>query len=92
MTDVDDVVSLLKDNTPATPSIGQIKSLLEHRNPRKEAGADGIPAWLLKRFNEELARVVHDIICCIKECKFLVSYKHALITPIPKASKLSQRY
>ena len=24
---------------------------------------DGVPAWLLKRFHEELAPVVHDIIC-----------------------------
>ena len=31
-----------------------------------------------------LAPVVHDICCSIKECKFPVSYKHALITPIPK--------
>ena len=84
--DVDDVVSLLKDNIPATPSIGQIKSSLKHLNPRKATGADEIPAWLLKRFHEELAPVVYDIICCsIKECKFPVSYKHALITPIPKA-------
>ena len=42
---------------------------------------------MLKRFHEELAPVVHDIICCsIKECKFPVLYKHALITPIPKVS------
>ena len=84
--DVDDVVSLLRDNIPATPSIGQIKSSLKHLNSRKATGADEIPAWLLKRFHEELAPVVHDIICCsIKECKFSVSYKHALIT-FPKVS------
>ena len=38
--DVDDVVSLLKDNTPAIPSIGQIQSSLKHLNPRKATGAD----------------------------------------------------
>ena len=85
--DVNEVVSLLKDNTPTTPSIGQIKSSLKHVNPRKATGTDMIPAWLLKRFHEELAPVVHDIICCsIKECKFPILYKHALITPIPKVN------
>ena len=85
--DIDDVVSLLKDHTPATPSTGQIKSSLKHANPRKATGADGIPAWLLNRFQEELAPVVHDIISCsIKECKFPSSYKHALIIPIPKVN------
>ena len=32
---------------------------------------DGVPAWLLKRFHEELAPVVHDIICAsIVQCKY----------------------
>ena len=48
--DVDDVVSLLKDNTPATPSIGQIKSSLKHLNPRKATGADGILHGCLNAF------------------------------------------
>ena len=62
---------MLKDNATLTPSIGQIKSSLRHLNPRKATGVDVAPAWLLKRFHEELAPVVHDIICCsIKECKF----------------------
>ena len=52
VSDVDDVVSLLKDYTPATPSIGQIKSSLKHLNPRKATGADGTPAWLLERFHK----------------------------------------
>ena len=61
--------------------------IINNLNSRKATGADEIPAWLLKRFHEELAPVVHDIICCsIKECKFPVSHKHALITPIPKVS------
>ena len=81
--DIDDVVSLLKDHTPATASIGQIKSSLKHVNTRKTTGADGIPAWLLNRFHKALAPVVHDIISCsIKESKFPASYKHTLITPM----------
>ena len=56
--DIDEVVSLLKDHTPATPSIGQIKSSLKHVNSRKATGVDGIPAWLLNRFHEELSLVV----------------------------------
>ena len=60
---------------------------LKHVNPRKATGADGIPAWLLNRFHEELAPVVHGIVSCsIKECKFPASYKHTLVTPIPKVN------
>ncbi|CAB4032507.1 Hypothetical predicted protein, partial [Paramuricea clavata] len=43
------------------PSIGQIKTVLKHSNPRKANGADDIAAWCLKRYAEELAPVVHDI-------------------------------
>ena len=57
-TDVPDfqtVSHLLKDVPPPLPSIGQVKYTLRHLKPKKTTGADGIPAWLLKRFNEELA-------------------------------------
>ena len=84
---IDDVSLLLKSNTPTLPSIGQIKSSLKHVNPKKATGSDMIPAWLLKRFHEELSPVIHDIICCsIKESKFPKLYKYALITPIPKVN------
>ena len=54
-------------------------------NPRKATGVDGVPAWLLKRFHEELAPVVHDIICAsIVQSKYPASYKHALVSPVPK--------
>ena len=54
-------------------------------NPRKATGVDGVPAWLLKRFHEELAPVVHDIICAsIVQSKYPTSYKHALVSPVPK--------
>ena len=42
---------------------------------------------LIKRFDEGLASAINYIICCsIKECKFLLSHKHALITAIPRVS------
>ena len=54
-------------------------------NPRKATSADGVPTWLLKRFHEELAPVVHDIICAsIVQSKYPTSYKHALVSPVPK--------
>ena len=85
--EIEDVLPLLKNNTPIMPSIGQVKSSLKYVNPKKATGGDMIPARLLKRFHEELAPVIHDIICCsIKECKFPKLYKHALITPIPKVN------
>ena len=44
-----------------------------------------MPAWLHKRFHEELAPVVHDIICAsIVQSKYPTSYKHALGSPVPK--------
>ena len=42
-------------------------------------------AWLFKRFHKELAPVVHDIICAIiVQSKYPTSYKHALVSPVPK--------
>ena len=85
--DVQTVSHLLKDVPPPLPSVGQVKSTLKHLNPKKATGADGIPAWLLKRFNEELALVVHNIICAsIVQCKYPKPYTHALICPVPKVN------
>ena len=54
-------------------------------NPRKATGVDGVPAWLLKRFHEELAPVANDIIfASIEQSKHPTSYKHALVSPVPK--------
>ena len=47
--DVQTVSHLLKDVPPPLPSVGQVKSTLKHLNLKKATGADGIPAWLLKR-------------------------------------------
>ena len=70
---------LLKDVPPPLPSVGQVKSTLKHLNPKKATGVDGIPAWLLKRFNEELALVVHNIICAsIVQCKYPKPYKEGI--------------
>ena len=85
--DVQTVSHSLKDVPLPLPSVRQVKSTLKHLNPKKAAGADGIPAWLLKRFNEELALVVHNIICAsIVQCKYPKPYKHALICPVPKVN------
>ena len=42
---------------------------------------------MLKRYCEELAPIVHDIICAsIKECEYPTAYKHALVIPVPKVN------
>ena len=83
---LDDVELLLKDYPPPLPSIGQIKYALDHLNQSKATGADGVPAWLLKRFSNVLAPIVHNIITAsIKQCKYPGHYKHGLVTPVPKA-------
>nr|XP_058973242.1 uncharacterized protein LOC131799545 [Pocillopora verrucosa] len=82
---VSEVASELDDRPPPVPNIGQVKAILKHVNPRKATGVDGVPEWLLKRFHEELAPVVHDIICAsIVQSKYPTSYKHALVSPVPK--------
>ena len=44
-------------------------------------------AWFLKRFHEEMAPIVHDIICAsIVQCKYPSGYKYALISPVPKVN------
>ncbi|CAB4003755.1 Hypothetical predicted protein [Paramuricea clavata] len=79
------VEHLLKDSHPPLPSIGQVKTVLKHLNPSKATGSDNIPAWCLKRYADELAPVVHDIVVAsIVQCKYPTSYKHAIISPIPK--------
>jgi hypothetical protein len=46
------VEHLFKDSHPPLPSIGQVKTVLKHLNPRKATGLDNIPAWCLKRYAE----------------------------------------
>ena len=75
----------LKNKKPLLPSIGQVKAVLKHLNPRKATGIDKIPAWVLKQYHEDLAPVVHDIVCCsISQCYYPSLYKHTLISPVPK--------
>jgi hypothetical protein len=74
-----------KNNNPPLPSIGQVKAVLKHLNPRKATGIDKVPAWMLKQYHEDLATVVYDIVCCsISQCYYPSLYKHALISPVPK--------
>ena len=82
---VSEISNDLDDRPPPVPHIGQVNGMLKHMNPRKATGVDGVPAWLLKRFHEELTPVVHDIICASKvKSKSPTSYKHAPVSPIPK--------
>ena len=75
------------EENPPTPSIGQVKTALKQLNSKKATGSDGIPAWVLKRYWEELAPIVPDIICAsIKECEYPTAYKHALVIPVPKVN------
>ena len=85
VTKIPEEIYPLKNNKPLLPSIDQVKAVLKHLNARKATGIDKIPAWVLKQFHEDLAPVVHDIVCCsISQCYYLSLYKHALISPVPK--------
>ena len=84
---VNELAGELEDRSPPLPNIGQVKATLKHLNPRKATGADGVPAWVLKRFHEELAPAIHDIVSAsIVQCTYPKSYKHALISPVPKVA------
>ena len=72
-----EVESLLKSNNPSIPSIGQVKSGLAHLEARKATGSDGVHAWLL---NVSQRTWQWSII----QCKYPTSYKHGLISPVPK--------
>ena len=75
----------LRNTTPLLPSIGQVKNCLKHLKPRKATGVDKIPVWILERFSDDLAPVVHNIITgSTKQCKYPSQYKHALISPVAK--------
>ena len=82
---LDEVETLQKDYSPSLPSIGHIRYALDDLKQSKATGADGVPAWLLKRFSSVLAPIVHDIITAsIKQCKYPSCYKHGLVSPVPK--------
>ena len=67
--------------------LDRFKTTLKQLNSKKATGSDKIPAWLLKHYCEELAPVVHNIICAsIIQCKYPTAYKHALVTPVPKVT------
>ena len=75
------------DHESLLPNIGQVKTILIFRNPKKATGVEGVPAWVLKRFHEEQAPSIHEIICSsMFQCKYASSYKHALICPVPKVN------
>ena len=76
----------LKDRTPSIPNIGQVKAELKRLNPKKAAVEDRVPASVLKQFHEELAPVIHEIICTIlQQSKIPHPYKYTFI-PVPKMS------
>ena len=88
--DTDMIDQLLRDTTPPLPSIGQVKNCLKHLNPKKATGVDKIPAWILKRFCEDLAPVIHNIVTAsINQCKYPSQYKHALVSPVAKVGNPS---
>ena len=62
-----------------------MKKALNALKVKKATGIDGIPAWFLKQYSEDLAPVAHNIITSsIIQCKYPTLYKQALITPVPK--------
>ncbi|CAB4001729.1 Hypothetical predicted protein [Paramuricea clavata] len=85
--DLNSVQHHLRETDPPIPSIGQVKKALNTLKVKKATGIDGIPAWFLKQYSEDLAPVAHNIITSsIIQCKYPTLYKQALITPVPKTT------
>ena len=77
----------LPDAAPKLPSIGQVKKILKSLNPRKATGVDDRSPWTIKRYAEEPAVVIHDVICeSINKRKYPGLCKHALVSPAPKVN------
>ncbi|CAB4037001.1 Hypothetical predicted protein [Paramuricea clavata] len=77
--------TILKKLIPPIPSIGQVKKALNALKAKEAIGIDGIPAWFLKQYSEDLAPVAHNITTSsIIQCKYPTLYKQALITPVLK--------
>ena len=83
--DLNNVQHHLKEIDHPIPSVGQVKKAINALKVKKVTGIDGIPAWFLKQYSEDLAPVAHNIITSsIIQCKYPTLYKQALITPVPK--------
>lgn len=85
--DIHDVAHMLENCFPPLPSVVLVKGILENLHPKKGTCVDQIPALVPKKSWEELAPIVHDIICSsISQCKYSGLYKHVLISPIPEVA------
>ena len=69
--DLNNVQHHLKETDLPIPSIGQVKKALNALKVKKATGIDGIPAWFLKQYSEDLASLAHNIITSsIIQCKY----------------------
>jgi hypothetical protein len=69
--DLNNVQHHLKETDLPIPSIGQVKKALNALKVKKATGIDGIPAWFLKQYSEDLAPLAHNIITSsIIQCKY----------------------
>ena len=72
-------------STPLIIPESAILSALEKLNPRKAAGPDEIPNWLLKAYADIFAYPVSMIInCSFAENRLPLAWKMADVVPIPK--------
>ena len=68
-------------------SVEQVEQRLARLDPRKGAGPDGIPTWLLRDFTPLLAAPVCAIFnSSIRESALPVMWRHATVVPIPKTN------
>ncbi len=74
-----------EDVSPLTLPEPAVLSALKKLNPRKAAGPDGVPNWLLKEFAEILAHPVTSVLnSSFAKQRCPPSWKLADLVPVPK--------
>lgn len=96
-TDIESVVSstqILDDvNALAITDIntGEVLKAITKLKPKKSAGPDGVPQYILKAYSEILAMpLCHIFNLCLSQCKFPSKWKISTVCPVPKKLKVEK--
>lgn len=96
-TDIESVVSstqiLDSVNTLAITDInaGEVAEAIAKLKPKKSAGPDGVPQYILKAYGEILAMpLCHIFNLCLSQCKFPSKWKISTVCPVPKKLKVEK--
>ena len=64
--------------------VQEVKKMMIDLDVSKVQGPDGVSNWIMKECSEQLAEIIHIIVCSFKEGKVPLAWKKANIVPIFK--------